>query len=169
MLYEGEHRKERAACLVETWNVPRLRLTPGRWRQLLMAQFIYEDLPSAGNQVIVDPAKPTRPKLVWKGRSDYAEASRKRAMQDAERVFAALPVEKIRLDADGDFRDTEGHILGTTVMGTDPKSSVVDGELKHHRVRNLVVLGGSTFPVSSPSNPTLTISALSLRAAERLG
>ena len=168
MLYDGDHRRERAAALVETWNVPRLRLIPGRWRQVMMAQFIYEDLPRDENQVIIDPNDPTRPKLIWKGRSDYVHLSRKRAAEDAERVFAALPVEKIRLENKGRFRDTEGHILGTAPMGTHSRSSVVDAELKHHQLRNLLVLGGSAFPVSSPSNPTLTIAALSLRAADRL-
>jgi choline dehydrogenase-like flavoprotein len=62
---------------------------------------------------------------------------------------------------------TEGHILGTTVMGADPRESVVDRHLIHHRVRNLLVLGGSAFPTSSPANPTLTIAALSLWAAAR--
>lgn len=168
MLYDGAHRKERAGALVETWNVPRLRMVPGRFREFLQAQFIYEDLPRPDNQVIVDPDDPTKPKLVWMGRSEYAERARVRAAEDAERVFAPLPVERIRLEKDGAFRDTEGHILGTTPMGRDPKSSVVDADLRHHQLRNLLVLGGSTFPVSGPSNPTLTIVALSLRAAARL-
>jgi choline dehydrogenase-like flavoprotein len=53
-------------------------------------------------------------------------------------------------------------------MGDDPATSVVDRQLVHHRVRNLLVLGGSVFPTISPSNPTLTICALSLRAADTL-
>jgi choline dehydrogenase-like flavoprotein len=36
----------------------------------------------------------------------------------------------------------------------------------HHRWRNLFVLGGGSFPTISPANPTLTLSALSLRAAD---
>jgi len=53
-------------------------------------------------------------------------------------------------------------------MGRDPKTSVVDADLRHHRVRNLLVLGSSTFPTCPPANPTLTLAALSLRAARRL-
>ena len=49
----------------------------------------------------------------------------------------------------------------------DPATSVVDGQLIH-RVRNLVVLGGSVFPTITPANPTLTICALSLWAAAKL-
>ena len=56
-----------------------------------------------------------------------------------------------------------GGIAGVecVVMGNDPATSVVDRQMVHHRVRNLVVLGGSAFPTGSPSNPSLTISALS--------
>jgi choline dehydrogenase-like flavoprotein len=63
---------------------------------------------------------------------------------------------------------TESHILGTVVMGNDPATSVVDRTLVHHRLRNLVVLGGSAFPTVSPANPTLTISALSLWSAAKV-
>ncbi len=63
---------------------------------------------------------------------------------------------------------TEGHIQGTTPMGDDPGASVVDRHLVHHRVRNLLVLGSSTFPTCPPANPTLTIAALSLWSARQL-
>ena len=67
-----------------------------------------------------------------------------------------------------DFEPTESHVLGTVRMGNDPAASVVDRHLVHHRVRNLLVLGGSAFPTGSPANPTLTIAALSSWAAEAL-
>jgi choline dehydrogenase-like flavoprotein len=44
----------------------------------------------------------------------------------------------------------------------------VDKDLRHHQYRNLLVLGGSAFPTITPSNPTITLAALSLRAAEKL-
>ena len=52
-------------------------------------------------------------------------------------------------------------------MGADSSSSIVDPGLVHHDVRNLLVLGASTFPTASPANPTLTLSALSLLAADK--
>jgi len=45
---------------------------------------------------------------------------------------------------------------------------VVDRDLRHHAIRNLVVLGSGTFPTCPAANPTLTLSALAMRAAERL-
>ena len=77
-----------------------------------------------------------------------------------------LPVEDVIIAKD--FVETDAHVLGTVVMGDDPLLSVVDRHLIHHRVRNLLVLGGSAFPTSSPANPTLTLSALSLWAADHL-
>ena len=53
-------------------------------------------------------------------------------------------------------------------MGDDPRTSVADGALVHHRVRNLVVLGSGTFPTAPPVDPTLTLCALSLRSANLL-
>jgi choline dehydrogenase-like flavoprotein len=53
-------------------------------------------------------------------------------------------------------------------MGEDVATSVVDRNLVHHRVRNLIVLGGSVFPTIAPTHPTLTICALSMWAADRL-
>lgn len=58
--------------------------------------------------------------------------------------------------------------MGSTVMGNDPRTSVVDGYQVHHAVRNLLVLGSGTFPTMAPANPTLTISALAVRAADHI-
>jgi choline dehydrogenase-like flavoprotein len=53
-------------------------------------------------------------------------------------------------------------------MGNDPATSVVDRHLVHHKYRNLLVLGASAYPSASPAYPTLTVSALSLWAADHL-
>ena len=58
--------------------------------------------------------------------------------------------------------------MGTTRMGTDPKISVVDPELRVHGVPNLFMAGASVFPTSGCANPTFTIVALSIRLARRL-
>lgn len=61
-----------------------------------------------------------------------------------------------------------GHHLGTTRMGHDPKTSVVDADGCVHGVHNLHIASGATFPTSSQANPTLTIVALALRLADHL-
>jgi choline dehydrogenase-like flavoprotein len=60
------------------------------------------------------------------------------------------------------------HQMGTTRMGADPGTSVVDEQLRSHDLPNLWLVGSSVFPTGGAMNPTLTIAALSLRAAETL-
>jgi len=60
------------------------------------------------------------------------------------------------------------HHMGTTRMGTDPATSVVDPDLRLHTVENVWLAGASVFPTSGCANPTLTIVALSIRLARHL-
>ncbi len=62
-----------------------------------------------------------------------------------------------------------GHHIGTARMGTDPACSVVDADCQVHGVRNLSIASAAVFPTSSQANPTLTVVALALRLANRLG
>lgn len=59
-----------------------------------------------------------------------------------------------------------GHVMGTYRMGLDPKTSVVDRDCRTHDHRNLFLLGSGIFPTVGTANPTLTIAALALRAAD---
>ncbi len=58
------------------------------------------------------------------------------------------------------------HEVGTTRMGTDPRSSVVDRFCRAHDVRNLFVADGGPFVSNPDKNVTWTILALSMRTAE---
>jgi choline dehydrogenase-like flavoprotein len=58
------------------------------------------------------------------------------------------------------------HEVGTVRMGRDPRTSVLNSYCKARDVKNLFVTDGSCFTTSSEKNPTLTIMALSLRAAD---
>jgi choline dehydrogenase-like flavoprotein len=60
------------------------------------------------------------------------------------------------------------HHMGGTRIGADPRTGVVDADLKVHGVRNLYVAGSSVFPTGGSVNPTLTVVALSLRLAAHL-
>jgi choline dehydrogenase-like flavoprotein len=166
LLYDGPHRRERAAALIETLNVPLLRAEPGRWRERLVLKVIYEELPSPESRVSFDPADPERPVTTFAGPSAYRERGVARLGRDLERFLAPLPVESIEIH--GNPAPSEAHVLATTPMGTDPATSVVDADLVHHRLRNLLLLGSGAFPTAAPANPTLTLAALSCRAAERL-
>ena len=61
-----------------------------------------------------------------------------------------------------------GHILGTTRMGQNSSTSVVDRDCRVHGYANLFIAGSSVFPTGGYANPTLTIVALAQRLGERL-
>ena len=60
------------------------------------------------------------------------------------------------------------HIVGGTVMGTDPRTSVVSPHLQHWDASNLFVVGASVLPHNSGYNPTGPVAALALRLGDDL-
>ncbi len=60
------------------------------------------------------------------------------------------------------------HECGTARMGNDPKTSVVNRFNQVHGVKNLFVTDGACFVTQGCSEPTLTIMAISARAAAHL-
>lgn len=171
LFYEGDHRRKHAACLIETWNSPfvhnraSLRAERGRWTERAYLRFMFDELPRADNTVTVNAANPHLAEVTFNGYSDYAKRGMKEVPAMIDTLAKALPIENIESITLG---RTVSHIQGTVVMGNDAATSVVDRHLVHHRIRNLVVLGSSAFPTASPAYPTLTISALSLWAADHL-
>ena len=165
LLYDGPHRSEYSACLIESENIPQLRVEPGKWRQRLSLRCIFENIPSRENYVSAVNDDGWRPETVYGNHSDYALRGIESLSERMPELLDPLPVEQIEIGA---INPSEQHILGTTVMGDDPAESIVDRYLVHHRYRNLLVLGSGAFPSCSPANPTLTLSALSLWAADHL-
>jgi choline dehydrogenase-like flavoprotein len=172
LFYEGEHRRDHAACMIETWSSPfgyrsdgALRLERGRWTERLILGFLFDDLPQEGNTVTVDPKNPRMAQVKFTGYSEYAQRGADRIPQMIDKLAEALPIERI---VSTGLASSAAHIQGTAVMGDDPATSVVDRYLMHHDYRNLLVLGASAFPAASPAYPTLTVSALSLWAADHV-
>jgi choline dehydrogenase-like flavoprotein len=60
------------------------------------------------------------------------------------------------------------HQHGTTRMGDDPETSVLDRNCRAHEVDNLFVVDGSPFPTATGANPTLTIMANAWRVAAHI-
>lgn len=60
------------------------------------------------------------------------------------------------------------HELGTCRMGNDRKTSVLNKWNQSHDIKNLFVVDGSSFVGTGWQNPTMTILALSMRAAEHM-
>jgi choline dehydrogenase-like flavoprotein len=61
-----------------------------------------------------------------------------------------------------------GHIIGTTKMGNDPKTSVVDKFGRTHDVPNLYIVDASVFTTATAANITATTLALAKRTATYL-
>lgn len=67
---------------------------------------------------------------------------------------------------ESNFQVNVTHLMGTARMGNDPNNSVTNAWNQAHDVQNLFIVDGSSFPTSASVNPTNTIGALALRAAD---
>jgi choline dehydrogenase-like flavoprotein len=171
LFYEGEHRRDHAACMIETWSSPfvyamgALRSDKGRWNERFMVRFLFDDIPRDDNTVTVDEHDPRLAVTTFVDFSEYAKRGAALVPKMVDKLAEALPIERI---VSNEIGRTAAHIQGTVVMGNDPATSIVDRYLMHHQYRNLLVLGAGAFPTASPAYPTLTVSALSLWAADHL-
>ncbi len=169
MLHQDRGWAQRAAALIEThntWEISGLRPVRGKWRSILGLSVVYEDLWNEENTVTLSSDDPDRPVVDFRGRSAYTLEGLRSLPGELSRVLAPLPIEGFQVSPEP--KPTEAHILGTTVMGDDPATSVLDRHLLCHGVRNLVVLGSGAFPTAAPANPTLTLCALSLWSANAI-
>ncbi len=141
---------------------------PGPWTVFLQAQA--EMLPQYDNFVrinrdVTDPWD--MPTLDIDCAYGPNELAMNRDIADAAREM---------LEAGG-FRDIEVwdnhsnpgigiHEVGTTRMGRDPKSSVLNAWNQMHAVRNVFVTDGASLPSQGCQNPSLTFMALTARACD---
>ncbi|MFD1515514.1 GMC family oxidoreductase [Halomarina rubra] len=128
-------------------------------------------LPRAENRIALDPDRTDDhgnpvPRVVW-NIDDRTRRTLARANQIQEHILAEMGAE-VRWQVGPENTGPAFHHMGTTRMGTDPATSVVDAELRAHDHPNLSVVSSSVFPTSGAMNPTLTIAALALRAADTL-
>lgn len=142
-----------------------------------------EQLPIKENRVSLppdsDPAGKDelgveRPQIAYRvfdNDGGYVQRSFQKIVELHTRVFDLLGVrsDQRKMQNDTTFSGS-GHIMGTTRMG--PKNAqataVVDPECRTFDHPNLFVLGSSVFPTSSTANPTSTVAALALRAADAI-
>ena len=96
--------------------------------------------------------------------------------QDGDKALIAHSLDRMEemLDAAGAtrvFRQTDdtNHLNGTARMGDDRRTSVVNPDGRAWDHPNVWVCDGSIFPTSGGVNPSLTIQAMALRTADRIG
>ena len=160
----GAFRAHAAGGFFELQNLPHFRPHPQKFRCRLSMRFLLDDMRQDRNYVTISSADPRKPRVHFEDWSPYAHAGVAHVRQNLEALLSHLPIEELRVK----YATSGGHahLQGTTVMGNDPETSVVDPDLIHHRVRNLAVVGSGAFPTAGGANPTLTLAALSLKSAE---
>ncbi len=126
-----------------------------------------EQLPAPNNRVTLDPERRDlygvpRPRIAYR-LGDYEHRGLQAGRAINTTILGTLGVTGI--DHFDEF-ESALHIMGTTRMGEDPRTSVVDPELRAHDHANLFLVGAGAFATGGVANPTLTIAALSLRAVE---
>ena len=144
------------------------------WGHSLHVGAIGERLPNAESLVDLDPAgRDPFGMPVARIASHLAEAdiARLRFMAKKSReLLAASGAERIFESYSSWDWFGASHVFGTCRMGNDPASSVVDAVGRSHRWRNLWITDASVFPSSGGGEaPSLTIQALALRSAARIG
>ena len=66
------------------------------------------------------------------------------------------------------YLQESSHTIGGAVMGADPTTSAVNPWLQSWDVHNVFVVGASAFPNNGGYNPTITVGALAVRAAQAI-
>lgn len=96
---------------------------------------------------------------------EYVRKSATLSREHLKRIAEALGGTEIEITS---FFTPNNHITGGTIMGLDPKDSVVDGWLRTHDHPNLFLATGAAMAAAGTVNSTLTMAALSLRAGDAI-
>lgn len=129
---------------------------------------IVEDLPEHTNRVTLDPKIKDKfgmpaPRITYK-LSRNSTGALSHGLSRAREVLKAAGATKIA--AFGPVRATGWHLMGTTRMGSESSTSVVDAWGRAHDCPNLYVADSSVFVTSSSVNPAATIQAWAIRVAD---
>jgi len=129
-----------------------------------------ECLPRYDNYVALDPEKKDAwgiPVLhVHASYGDNEHAMAKAMRQDVLEVLDAMKLESARPPREQlSVFGKNIHECGTARMGNDPKTSVLDAFNRVHDAKNVFVTDGACFVTQGCYEPTLTIMAVSARAA----
>ena len=159
---------------VPGWGRDHAQAVRRLWGHALHVGGIGERLPNRDSFVDLDPAVRDRfglPVARIASHLGEADVARLRFMaRKAHELLAASGATQVFESASSWDWFGATHVFGTCRMGNDPKASVVDAFGRSHRWRNLWIADASVFPSSGGGEaPSLTIHALALRTAERIG
>lgn len=139
-----------------------------RFGRIASMSAILEDLPDPENRVTLDssardssgmPAPRVRYSLHPNTRRMMSHA-----LNHGRELMKAAGA--MRTYAFGPVRETGWHLMGTTRMGDEPSTSVVNRFGQTHDVSNLYVADSSVFVTAGAVNPTSTLQAVALWIAD---
>jgi choline dehydrogenase-like flavoprotein len=151
-------------------RVPRLfhRMVDAAAQYVTGLLVVAEDQPMASNRLVLDRASADpvgMPQAViehhYTARDVAARAALLRQAKQVLRVAGATFSYVHHIT-------TFSHAVGTVRAGVDPSTSALDEFCRFRGVSNLYVLDGSFMPTAAAVNPSLTIVANSLRAADHM-
>ncbi|ROU08206.1 GMC family oxidoreductase [Lysobacter enzymogenes] len=160
-------------------------------RQLRLG-YLIEQVPDPDNRVTLssqykDRLGLPRPQVTYRIREDYVRNAFVSAKQASTQIFKALGATEytrepqnaqlsgpkasattFRYQGQNFIFYGAGHIIGTYRMGSSPRDSVLNARQQSWDHDNLYMVGSGVFPTTATANPTLTIAALALQAADNL-
>jgi len=145
--------------------------------------FLVEQMPSEDNYII--PSKTCFDKLgiprpeIHYNLDDYTKKGFQSAAAATSQIFTAMQAildnsvplgdgGKFVYENDSYYSQGAGHVMGTHRMGDKPASSVTDADMKCWDHDNLYLVGCGSFPTTATANPSLTMMALTFKAADAL-
>jgi len=149
-------------------------------RQVLL-HFECEQDPCPDNRVTIDPKYKDRlgnfRPVIHYDASDYMKKSFQAAFHVSKQIFEANKItdkttygddepDNVKYKGKGYTFRGAGHIVGTHRMGNRKEDSVVDADMRSWDHGNLFLAGAGNMPTLGTSNPTLTMTALTFKAAE---
>jgi choline dehydrogenase-like flavoprotein len=155
-----------------TWGAEAKRIDREAYNYSMAVAMVLHDMPQHGNRVDLDEdvvdawGLPVARVTLSPHRNDL-DQGRFLIDRNAEILEAAGARSVTKVYAER-ITGNCSHQHGTTRMGTNPATSVLNRWCGAHEVDNLFVVDGGSFPTATGANPTLTIMANAWRVCDHL-
>lgn len=142
------------------------QLTIGGMSGNLPYKHNYLDLDPTYKDAFGDPLLRATVKFTDQERNIAKEVTKKAAELIEKMGADIIEVPEVPEDAEAHPSSINTHTAGGVIMGDNPETSAVNTYSQVWDMENVFVVGGSSFPNFSNTNPTETIGAFAYRAAE---
>lgn len=176
-IWQNEDPRRSAEIFFENWGeaAEAAKHEKGTIERAYQLKTRIEQMPNPNSRITLGAEKDElgvpRAQLHWE-LTAMDKRSIRRIHQMLGQQFGKAGIGRVKLmeflldEFDHSFPDTTNggwHHMGTTRMSDDPKKGVVDANCQVHGINNLYIAGAACYTTSAAPNPTLTLTALSLR------